>query len=611
MPFRTSAQALKPDLQLALSYGKAALRAFHLAQADPSTAAQTIDANTFLALVHSEDRGHLEHTLAWARHAGEQTARVIVRLARSDGAWVSVVAKVGPGAPAAVAVQIDLDDAAAARRAEAQIRQIVEGAQQAAVVHVGRQIVYSNPALAALMGYASLEEMRTKGVDVDHTHPDDRAMVHARMAARIAGDGAPEHYEFRALRTDGSMIWLECFASRVTWNGQPASLAWLLDITDRKRTEEALRQSEQHFAAVFQASPDMLTLLRLDDGRFVDVNEKFLATLGHEREMVVGRTLQELKLFVDAETPRRIMENLDRGAGQNELIAGIRGRTGETREIALKVEALRFAGADMLLTVGRDVTERRREVAELRHSMESAEMANRAKSEFLANMSHELRTPLNAIIGFSEVITRQLFGPVGTPRYADYARDIWNSGTHLLQIINDLLDLSKLDAGKQELHESAVSLLQVIEESLRLVRERAVSAAIDVRIELVEGMPNLRADERMLKQILINLLSNSIKFTPRGGRISIRGAVTAAGAVELAVSDTGIGMTAAEIEVALTPFGQVDNAFARSHQGTGLGLPLVRALAELHGGRLTLQSLPNVGTTATVTFPPERVLTAS
>jgi signal transduction histidine kinase len=252
------------------------------------------------------------------------------------------------------------------------------------------------------------------------------------------------------------------------------------------------------------------------------------------------------------------------------------------------------------------VTDRRREEEELRKSKVDAEFANRAKSEFLANMSHELRTPLNAIIAFSEVIKDEVFGPVGTPRYIDYSHDIWSSGNHLLQIINDLLDLSKVEAGKQELHETMITLPRLMNDGLRLIRERASSAGIAINVEIQEAIPPVWADERLLKQILLNLLTNSIKFTPRGGRITVT-ALIRSGELEIAITDTGIGMSESEIEVALKPFGQVDSHMARQREGTGLGLPLVRSLVELHGGRLTLQSEPGVGTAVTATLPRRRV----
>ena len=595
--------ACEAPLELGVSIESAAARALQLSKLGGPLTQSGITILELLKLVHVDDREGLANSVEWAQSVRGQQIRLLVRLKRPDGEWVSVVATVGPQISGRVGLAIDLDDAASARRAEAHIRQIVEGAQQAAVVHVGKQIVYSNPALAQLMGYSSLEEMREKGVGVDHTHPEDRAMVYTRMAKRLAGEGAPEHYEFRALRTNGTVIWLECFASRVTWNGQPASLAWLLDITERKRMQEALRRSETLFANTFDASPVMLALMRVDDTRFVEVNATFASVLGLERQAIVGRTEREIGLFADPDTFQMILDDSDRHS--ESIIAVCTAKRGQ-RVIALSGKIIHFVDMDLLLVVGRDVTERRREEEELRKSKLDAEFANRTKSEFLANMSHELRTPLNAIIGFSEVIKDQAFGPVGTSRYVDYSRDIWASGHHLLQIINDLLDLSKVEAGKLELHEALVSLPRLIDDGLRLVWQRAVSAGIATEVKIQEGIPSIWADERLLKQIMLNLLTNSIKFTPRGGRITVTARIDS-GDIEIGVSDTGIGMSAAEIEIALKPFGQIDSPLAREHQGTGLGLPLVRSLVELHGGRLSVQSASGKGTTVTTFLPARRV----
>jgi PAS domain S-box-containing protein len=347
----------------------------------------------------------------------------------------------------------------------------------------------------------------------------------------------------------------------------------------------------------------MLALVRVDDTRFVEVNATFASVLGLERQEIVGRTEREIGLFADPDTLQGILSDCNR---QAESITAICSAKRGQRVIALSGKIIHFVDKDLLLVVGRDVTERRQEEEEMRKSKLDADFANRTKSEFLANMSHELRTPLNAIIGFSEVIKDQVFGPVGTSRYVDYSRDIWASGHHLLQIINDLLDLSKVEAGKLELHETLVSLTRLLDDSLRLVRQRAASAGIATEVTVEEGITSIWADERVLKQIMLNLLTNSIKFTPRGGRITTMVRIKS-GEVEIGVSDTGIGMTAAEIEAALKPFGQIDSPLARQHKGTGLGLPLARSLVELHGGRLTVQSRSGEGTTVTAILPATRV----
>jgi signal transduction histidine kinase len=244
-------------------------------------------------------------------------------------------------------------------------------------------------------------------------------------------------------------------------------------------------------------------------------------------------------------------------------------------------------------------------VGAARTACAEAEEANRAKSEFLANMSHELRTPLNAVIGFSSLIERQIRGPV-TEAYREYARDIHRSGEHLLNIINDILDLSKVEAGKLELHEEEIALAAVFRSCVRLVEPRAREAGLNLGVIVPLTLPPLWADEIRLKQIVINLLSNAVKFTPRGGRVNLSAALSG-NAVVVTVSDTGIGMSPDQIPIALESFRQVESARARKFEGTGLGLPLAKKLAELHGGALAVESAPGQGTTVTVRLPASRL----
>ncbi|MEQ9641309.1 MAG: HAMP domain-containing sensor histidine kinase [Alphaproteobacteria bacterium] len=259
------------------------------------------------------------------------------------------------------------------------------------------------------------------------------------------------------------------------------------------------------------------------------------------------------------------------------------------------------------VAVYRDVTAQRRSERELRLAKEQAETANFTKSKFLANTSHELRTPLNAIIGFAEMLHSEMFGPLGSARYVGYARDIHASGQHLLGIINDLLDLAKIEAGRFELREGTVALTAIVEASLRLVAAHAAHNGQTLRSDLPADLPTLWADDRILTQVLVNLLSNAIKFTARGGEIVIAARADPSTGVELSVTDNGIGIAAADIDVALTPFGQVDAAFNRRYQGTGLGLPLAKHLVELHQGSLSIDSNPGIGTRVRVQLPAKRI----
>ena len=286
---------------------------------------------------------------------------------------------------------------------------------------------------------------------------------------------------------------------------------------------------------------------------------------------------------------------LEAGTQNWVMVTHTRLSTGETFSTYVDISALRA---------------RTREAEEARRQ---AELAERAKAAFLSNMSHELRTPLNAIIGFSDLIRFETFGPVGDAHYRDYAEDIYQSGNKLLGLLNDILDLSRIDAGRHQLQEEALEVLRAVEVAVRGVREQAEreGLAINLATNSSVHLPLLYADPRALRQMLMNLLSNAIRFNRPGGTIRLEAGLGAEGGLEISVADTGIGMSAAEINLALSPFGQVDTALGRRHQGGGLGLPIFRALMGLHGGRLEIDSTPDKGTIVRLVFPQGRLLQAT
>ena len=240
-------------------------------------------------------------------------------------------------------------------------------------------------------------------------------------------------------------------------------------------------------------------------------------------------------------------------------------------------------------------------------ALSAADAANKSKSQFLAAMSHELRTPLNAVIGFAEVLSLEMFGPLGDARYRGYARDIGASGKHLLSLINDLLDLSRVDAGELELREEIVDPERLLDDALRMVEPQAGKARVQIRKEYADNLPRMLVDERRIKQVIINIVGNAVKFTPVNGTITVSASANGNGLL-VVVRDTGIGIAKKDIPRALERFHQVDSAVARKHEGAGLGLPVAKELVELHGGYLRLESTVQVGTTVTISLPAHRVV---
>ncbi len=256
---------------------------------------------------------------------------------------------------------------------------------------------------------------------------------------------------------------------------------------------------------------------------------------------------------------------------------------------------------------GRDITVEVRAAQALEQARDTAVRANEAKSDFLAHMSHELLTPLNAILGFSETMAQQILGRLGSETYIDYAKSIHASGQHLLQVLNDLLDLSKIESGRAELDEEEIALDVLVDGCVRMVTGRIREHRHDLATNDIANV-RVRVDVRKLRQVLLNLLSNAVKFTPDGGHIAMTAAIEPNGDLRISICDDGIGMTPAQLPSALEPFRQLEDRYVRTYDGTGLGLPLSKGLVELHGGTLAMESTPGEGTTVQIRLPADRVL---
>jgi len=468
-------------------------------------------------------------------------------------------------------------------------------------------------------------------------HPRDgvyaRGWVAARLSARENRDGGAY------IRHTVDQRWVSISHGRTHDGG---SVTLITDITAFMKAENELKQTQSRLNDAIECMADGFALFDPED-RLIVCNRGFKeAFYGIEDVCVPGVEYREI---LEAGVARSAFGNGRESAAWVEarLVHHLAGDGTATERQTLAGRWIRCVDRRMrdghIVCVRTDITdfkrtetELERRVAELEKIQEklegqaaelvdlaarvaeardAADAANRAKSEFLAMMSHELRTPLNAILGFSELLRSQIFGPLGSAQYLDYCSDIYNSGAHLLDLINDLLDLAKVEAGMLELSEEDLDVADLVASSMRLIRERAMKNSVRLVEDLPPDLPMLRGDERKLKQILLNLLTNSVKFTAPGGRITVSAERTTVGGLAFAVVDTGIGISPGDIERVMEPFIQVDSRLSRQYEGTGLGLPLTKQLVELHGATFDLESTVGVGTTVTLTFPPSRSIDAA
>ena len=491
------------------------------------------------------------------------------------------------------------------RESEARQRSYLDAAMEGFFVTDGQgRYVDVNRAACQTLGYSREEILGWRVPDVV---PDGHPLTEAsregfrtvRRAGLFRGEMVLRHKERGAILADVNAVRLN--------DGR--YLGVIRDVTERRRAEEALHATTSRLTALVRALPDLAFIL---DGN--GVYREVVACADESlligpASAIVGQSIRDL---MPADPAERLIATLRRTieTGQPQIIeyqllvpAGARWFEGRTQALPPG-----FAPTPKVLLLVRDVTERVQTAERLATAKELAEAANQAKGAFLATMSHELRTPLNAIIGFSDIMVHEMFGPLGSPRYLSYAQHIQSSGTHLLDLINDVLDMSKLEAGRYALEDRRIDVMALLHDCADLAAVSAQQGGVTLDIAPAPALPSLNADDRAVRQVVLNLLSNAVKFTPKGGRVTLTAAMPGDGSLTVAVADTGIGIAPEALHIIAEPFRQADNSISRRFGGTGLGLSISRNLMELHGGSLTIDSTVGEGTTVTILFPPARVL---
>ena len=480
--------------------------------------------------------------------------------------------------------------------------------------------VYVSPQVQSILGFSPEEWVVDTEFWQTRLHPEDHDAV-MKEIERSHQTQEPSNIEYRMLARDGHVVWFHDQTVLVRDDkGQPRYWQGLkIDITRRKEAELQARQSEERFSKAFRASPIAISITRLSDGLFTDVNDSFLRILGYTRAEVLGRTALDMNIFASAEERTKFIQLLlDQGEIRDYEMTTVT-KSGQAIHALFSSEIIELDGEEYALATILDITDRKRaeeEILKLNAELErrvqerttELERALRAKDEFLANMSHELRTPLNAILGLSESLAEHIAGPLNE-KQDRYVKTISESGTHLLSLINDILDLARIESGQVVLNITEVDVQQVCQASMRMINQQALKKEQRVTIDIDEEIGVIWVDERRLKQVLVNLLSNAVKFTPAGGELGlmVQGDPHEK-LVTLTVWDHGIGIRESDLTRLFQPFVQLDSSLAREAPGTGLGLALVAQMVRLHGGSVKVVSQLDEGSRFTVTLPWEPAL---
>jgi two-component system, cell cycle sensor histidine kinase PleC len=498
---------------------------------------------------------------------------------------------------------------------------------------LARGRIFWSHSMFDILGLPPRDDLLTFGEVSALVHPDDVKLY--ELAAQLA-DATTRSIDraFRMRHAAGEWVWLRARCELVRQPGEPAAhvIGIAIDVTEQINLAAKTEAADVRLRDAIESISEAFVVWDADN-RLVLCNSKFQSLHGLADEAVKPGTRYEAMVAAGATPVIRAHGNGDR---RGEHARTFEAQLEDGRWLHISERRTKDGG---FVSVGTDITPLKRHeeklleserrlmatIADLRssqHALERqteqlaylaekyaeqkdrAEEANQAKSEFLANMSHELRTPLNAIIGFSEIMESGMFGPLGADKYHEYCRDIRDSGNYLLEVINDILDMSKIEAGRTRLEFRAVDLEEIITDAVRVVSARAAEKRLELKLE-VAPVIRLWADRRALKQVALNLLSNAVKFTPEGGRVTVR-ARTVAGVVNLAIEDTGIGIPREALKNLGRPFEQVESQLTKSHKGSGLGLAIAKSLVDLHGGSVRIRSTQGVGTIVLVRLPAQR-----